>query len=281
MPPLTFDGSHNLGLDIRNRRIELGLTIEDAANKSGVGTKTWYRYESGGAIRRDKVKGVCKTLKWNNIPGNNDSKIIVYELQKYKKYKTWSPYLEVNFGIYAALSFVIGSDILLDEISEGIQMLSEMPRGSHIGELSSFISSIMPEQFLMRYDYEFLWHMRSRLINLRNSAAHVNSMIAHCVIDELILYLIMEESQNLLENININTNSLNEKRTDSEINKFCNEYDDYDNRSSWAYDIFDDMDIVTYLYSDLISLEPDDTYHFNNWFKQQFYISKTEDDPIK
>lgn len=41
-------GSAELGRKIRSRRNELGLTIEDAASKAGVGTKTWSRYESGG-----------------------------------------------------------------------------------------------------------------------------------------------------------------------------------------------------------------------------------------
>ena len=66
-----------------------------------------------------------------------------------------------------------------------------------------------------------------------------------------------------------------QKRNDDDEDADDDEYtnidedtdDEYDNRSSWAFDVFDDMDIVTYLYSDLAALEPDDTYHFDNWFK--------------
>lgn len=61
-------GSAELGRKIRSRRNELGLTIEDAASKAGVGTKTWSRYESGESIRRDKILHICKTLNWRALP---------------------------------------------------------------------------------------------------------------------------------------------------------------------------------------------------------------------
>lgn len=32
---------------IKERRMELGLSVEDAARKADVGAKSWYRYESG------------------------------------------------------------------------------------------------------------------------------------------------------------------------------------------------------------------------------------------
>ena len=38
----------------------------------------------------------------------------------------------------------------------------------------------------------------------------------------------------------------------------------------WAFDLFDDMDIVTFLYSDFY-LEQDHPYHFDHWWKEQFY----------
>jgi len=44
----------------KHRRSMLNLTIEEAASKAGVGTKTWSRYEAGGSIRKDKSKGICK-----------------------------------------------------------------------------------------------------------------------------------------------------------------------------------------------------------------------------
>jgi transcriptional regulator with XRE-family HTH domain len=262
MPPKTIKSNLKLGEIIKNRRNELNLTIEEAASKSGLGTKTWSRYESGASIRRDKVRGICKTLKWKTIPETDDASIIDgIDFDEYRKKDTWSPYLEKHFGKYAALSFVIGSSILLDEINENLAALSKMPRGSHIGEIpDSFISSIMPEQFLVRYDYEFIFALRQILIWFRKTASHTDSIIAHRVIDELILHLIEEESEFFMEDIDFDA--------DSE--------DDYSDWRGWAFEIFDDMDIVTYLFSDLNPLSPIHTYHFDNWFKPQFYIQEEE-----
>ena len=57
-----------------------------------------------------------------------------------------------------------------------------------------------------------------------------------------------------------------------------NEYTDWD---EWIYELYDDMDLITFLYSDLLILTPDDTYHFDNWFKQQFYVPETEEEEFK
>jgi len=266
MPPKTITSNPSLGETIKNSRLELNLTIEEAASKAGVGTKTWSRYESGKSIRSDKVSGLCKALKWKAIPQMEDVDIIAEkEINEYKKSEAWPPYLAERFGEYAALSFVIGSDILLDEINEDLAALSEMPKGSHIGEVpSSFVSASMPEQFLMRYDYEFMWALRKTLIRFRKSAPHTDKMLAHSVLEELVLYLIVEESRCLMEEIEFGFNPDNEDEED--IN-----WDD------WAFALFDDMDIVTFLYSDFFLLTPADTYHFDNWFEQQFYIPKEEE----
>jgi transcriptional regulator with XRE-family HTH domain len=201
MPPKTIKSSLKIGEIIMNRRNELNLTIEEAALKSGLGTKTRSRYESGASIRRDKVKGICKTLKWKTIPETDDDNIIDdVDFNEYRKSKTWSPFLEEHYGNYAALSFDIGSAILLDGINDDLAALSEMPRGSHIGEIpSSLISTIMPGQFLVRYDYEFMFALRQTLIWFRKNAPHTNIIIAHRVIDELVLYLIEEESESFLK----------------------------------------------------------------------------------
>ncbi|MCC9907160.1 hypothetical protein HK141_06040 [Streptococcus agalactiae] len=39
----------------------------------------------------------------------------------------------------------------------------------------------------------------------------------------------------------------------------------------WPFDIFDDMDSYTFLYTD-IYIEEDSPYHFKNWFVPQFYL---------
>jgi len=265
MPPNTVKNSLALGETIKNRRTELNLTIEEAALKAGIGTKTWSRYEAGESIRRDKLSGLCKALRWKSIPDEDEVESISrIDLNKYKNSKSWSPYLAEFFGNHAALSFVIGSDILLDEISSDIAALAEMPKGSHIGEVpSSFVSSIMPQQFLMRYDYEFMWALRKRVVHFRTIAPNTNNMLAHSVIDELVLYLILEESRYLMDEMEFDFNTNDEE-------------DEYNDWGDWVADICGDADLEMFLYSDLLTLTPGDTYHFDDWFKQQFYISEEE-----
>ena len=51
MAQKTIQGNEFLAKQIKLRRKELGLTIEEAASRAGVGTKTWCRYEAGESIR--------------------------------------------------------------------------------------------------------------------------------------------------------------------------------------------------------------------------------------
>jgi len=262
MPPKTIKSNPKLGEAIKHRRHELNLTIEEAASRAGIGTKTWSRYESGESIRKDKVRSLCKALNWVALPetdglGMMDKK----DIGNYMNNKAWSPYLMENYGKFAALSFVLGSEILLDEINEDLRTLSQMPKGTHIGEIpSSFVSSIMPEQFITRYDYEFMWALRNTLIHFRTIIPHTRNLLAHSVIDELVLYLVVEEARLLIEELDF-------------INVTDDDEEEYTDWASWPFDIFDDVDLIMFLYSDQFTLTPDDQYHFDHWFEQQFYMS--------
>ncbi len=159
--------------------------------------------------------------------------------------------LEERFGATAAASFVIGSEILEDHINEDLEALSHMPKGSHIGQLGiSFIVDDLPPQFLLRYDYEFLYALRCALRKMKGCVTYGAEFIAHSVMEELVLYLIIEESRMLLED----GNYMPEAGWDE-----------------WAFDLFDDMDIVTLLYSDRY-LSWDNIYHFDHWTEEQFYM---------
>ena len=249
MAQKSINSSTELANAIKNRRIELNLTIEEAAHKAGVGTKTWSRYETGESIRQDKYKGVCKALNWRKLPLTGDIQEN-FDLESYKRHEAWSKYLEDTFGDIAAISFVIGSDILLDYINGDLGDLSKQPAGTHIGQLgTSFLEKMLPEQFLMNYDYEFLYALRAELILLREIARSGRKIIAHSVLDELILCIIADESEYLIENeIDLNVNQ---------------------DWKEWIYDIFGDGD-VDILYSTSF-IPNDDCYHFSHWFEQQFY----------
>jgi hypothetical protein len=187
----------------------------------------------------------------------------------YKKIKiTWRLiiirlFFFVNFSLtitkhLAAYSFSVGSELLLSDIQEDLEALSHLPRGSHLGQVdNSIIYDSLPEQFKLHYDYDFLFALKQAITGLRNTVFRQQKIIAHSVIEELALYLIVENAQSYIEIMECDTSQyMNEEETDWE---------------HWIYAIFDDMDIVSFLYSDFGCLSPDHTYHFDHWLDVQFY----------
>lgn len=258
MAQKTIRGNQQLAKKIKLRRNELNLTIEEAALRAGVGTKTWSRYEAGESIRIDKCKGICKALNWRNFPDTESDIDIKPLADEYRNHEAWSQFLAENYGSGAAMAFAAGSDILLDSIKQDLSDLSSMPPGSHIGQLStSFICEELPSQFLMRYNYDFLYEMKCILLQLRWRAKHEMPLTAHSVMEELIIYLCNEEAQALIE---IGAGA------DVPIG---NEY--FDNSENWVFNMFDDMDIITYLYSNKY-LNENHPFHFEHWSNQQFYM---------
>ena len=108
------------------------------------------------------------------------------------------------------------------------------------------------------YDYDFLFRMKCTLSQLRSCAFKSNGLIAHSVIEELLIYLCNEEGKDYIEN--------------------CIESDeqgsllDSEGLDEWPFELFDDCDITTFLYSDLYYLTEDVSYHYIHWFDKQFYV---------
>lgn len=258
MSQKVIQGTRKLAETIKSRRQELGLTIEEAASRAGVGTKTWCRYEAGESIRQDKAKGICKTLNWHVMPGKTDENVDRFDLKKYKMHDAWSKFLCDRFGEAAAISFTIGSDIVLDYIEEDLNELSKMPRGTHVGELPvSMMKDILPAQFVMRYDYEFIYQLKFTVEKLRKIARYSDCFLAHNVMQEIAVYLFMEESKFLMECMIPEMEAYGVSGLDM--------WDE------WAFDLFEDMDVVTCLYSGDY-LTPDHTYHFDHWSEYQFHM---------
>lgn len=257
MAQRSIQGDKELAKKIKLRRNELNLTIEEAALRAGVGTKTWSRYEAGESIRKDKCKGICKALNWRDFSFGEGNDIKKSLTEEYKNHEAWSQFLADHYGSRAAASFAAGSDILLDSIKQDLSDLASMPAGSHIGQLStSFMSDELPIQFLMHYDYDFLYQMKCTLLQLRRKAKLGIPMVAHSVMEELIIYLCNEEAEALIE-----------------VGAAADELDDdqeFDNSGEWVFDMFDDMDIITFLYSNEY-VDEDHPFHFAHWNDQQFY----------
>lgn len=151
---------------------------------------------------------------------------------------------------------------MLDHIEEDMSDLAPMPVGTHIGQLKvSHLYSELPQQFLMHYDYEFLYQLKCHLCMLRKRARRGNSMQAHSVMEELLIYLCNEEASVFLELYDANNVSGDDEDMSAD---------------EWIFDLFSDMDIVSFLYSDLY-LSPDHLYHFSHWNDQEFF----KDNPIE
>ena len=80
-------------------------------------------------------------------------------------------------------------------------------------------------------------------------------MRAHSVMEELIFYLCNEET-NVIFELSGGIKGLKDDKSVS--------YRD------WVFDLFDDIDIITYLYSDSY-IDSDNPYHFDHWSVLQFY----------
>jgi len=249
MAKKSIQGSKDLSNKIKERRIELNLTIEEAAKKANVGTKTWCRYETGESIREDKYKGLCRALNWKALP-IDDAEEHPYNLNSYTHDTYWSKYLENHFGKAAAASIAIGSEIINDYVNDDYNKLAHMPKGTHIGQIDdSWLSGIMPKQFLMRYDYDFMYQFCNVVDHIQEMASSGEKFIAHSVIEELTIYLMVQEAKELLEMDNPEMDT---------------GWDD------WIFDLFGDDDLIIYLYENHYLSEGDES-HFNQWMKYQYY----------
>jgi hypothetical protein len=85
------------------------------------------------------------------------------------------------------------------------------------------------------------------------------AMTAHSVLEELLLYLCDEEARALIE-VSAGADELGDDEDSSDA-------------ENWVFALFDDMDIITFLYSDMY-LDADDSYHFDHWNDQQFFMDR-------
>jgi hypothetical protein len=102
-------------------------------------------------------------------------------------------------------------------------------------------------------------------------------MTAQSVIEELVLYLVVEESRDIMNEMDFDLDDTNHNYTEEDDIRYEaeGEYEySYANWDQWAFDLFDDMDIETFLYDDIFLLSPNDSYHFDNWYKQQFFVNQ-------
>ena len=263
LAPRTVAGSEELGSLIRIRREELGLSIEQAASSAGLGSETWRRYENGSSIRQDKLRAVCRALKWRTLPvvgsrsttDDQDPPPGMWELAA--RSSAYAPSLVEEYGEEAARVFAVGCDITSDQIKDDLEQLRSMPRGSHVGEVpASWLDDQLPPRWLMRYDYDFLFRLRATVEALRLRAVHPSyDGIPHftrCVADDLALHLIMEQGMVAFED------------TDHPVEQH--------DVGEWEYEMnSEDDEVITLLYSEWFDSSPDQQWHFDRWFDPTYH----------
>lgn len=293
MGPTTLRGTPELAETIKKRRLELKLTIEEAASRAGIGAKTWSRYEAGESIRMDKAKGVFRALRMSGFP-DSASDIDDEDDECYVEYKTspaWSEKFKDIHGEAAAASLAIGCDNLLEEIDSNLEELATWPRGTHLGEIPTpNVARLLPRQFLTRYDYEFLFAFRSVVGRISTVAGNGCLEEVHTVLEEIALLSIFESSKDEMEMVILPylEGKLAAKQemakatgTEEQANSEDMDCEDEDEEESeedaleyweqWPYDILGDADVEDYLYSGNC-LTAEHPYYFDHWAVPQFYL---------
>ncbi|WP_158247687.1 helix-turn-helix domain-containing protein [Actinomyces qiguomingii] len=75
--------------------------------------------------------------------------------------EVYSQRLARTLGEDAARCFALGVLLYDMSITENLESMAELPRGTHLGELDdTHIGSTLPQLWLTRYDYEFVFQLR-------------------------------------------------------------------------------------------------------------------------
>jgi len=234
------------------------LTIDEAAKRGGIGTKSWGQYEVGASIREDKARGICRALGWKRLPTDNNEEVTLnVGISIDESHEAWSAALAEQFGPACARLFATGSDILLDEIADDLEGLAGMPAKTHLGQLdSSWLQGSLPAQFVPKYDYELVYGLQAAVSTLR-SRFNKGASVAETVLEEIALYLIFQKAEEL---------------NDLEMVEF-NEASDW---RDWLGDILGDLDVEWLLFDSGWELTDRIAYHFDHWREPQFWSSEND-----
>jgi transcriptional regulator with XRE-family HTH domain len=258
MPPTTVQVSPEQGSLIRTRREALGQTIEQAANVAGVGSETWRRYELGQPIRSDKLRGVCRALRVTHLealiqePAGGSRSFDPDHIWTLADPSKVAKGIREGWGDQLAAALDLGHDLLGDQLRQDIDELAGRPRGTHLGEIVSWVGDFLPARWLMRYDYEFCWRLHATLTalwhRLRQPGYDGNPYLIRCPADYLVLHLMLEQAMSAVE------------MTTTPIDK--------GDLAEFLYELADEDDeTLTILFSDSIHPAPNEAWHPDRWFK--------------
>ena len=185
-----------------------------------------------------------------SIPGHAAE---AFDLEKFRNQEAWSDFLCRYFGEAAAISFIVGSDLVLEFIEKDLQELSGKPEGTHVGQLgASMMKEILPGQFLTRYDSAFLRLFRTTVERIRKTFRCCDWFTPSSVIEEVAIYQIAEVSKYWMESRHAQMESQGVTGLDT--------------WDAWDFDLLETFHVITCLYSDRC-VERNHRYHFDHWTK--------------
>ena len=281
---------------MRDRRIELGLTVQEIAERAGVSEQTWRNYERGRTqARGDKQLGVWEALDWE--PPRHWAPVTVLENalgiladgQGGGPQSAMSPFdypwadgseprsaeaaldglglpdwdeipdaldsysllVERTLGEDAARCYALGAHLYDRLLSEDLEALTEMPRGTHVGELDiSHISGTLPALWMTRYDYEFLFQLRG-----------LGQVTTHRLVEEIVA---PDEPlvRTLAEAVVVHDIFTLGGMTASSLGK---EFDD-EEWEGWVNELSGPHEPAHLLLSTILVPPPDAAIHIDHWF---------------
>lgn len=273
-----FKGSPELGQKIRERREELGHTINEISNQADISVSSWNRYEAGGDIRKDKIAGLCKALRWVRLPNSinptgtieenineeDEPAILVYKPVLISRYSGTGGEVD-SLPICAGL--LTGLEFLKDVLDEALDDLSEEPRGTHIGMIDTIISYRMPEQFLTEYDYEFIYGMRAKVLSMLRAIDYNKEIEINTVMDDIILDVAFDLCETWFDNDFVIKENSSDGKEVFDSRKEHYDFDCYrEDVDLFLEDYGDDCLIDFVLYDDEICIPKDSPFHVSHWF---------------
>lgn len=252
----SFSRSPDFGWMIRDRRVEMGKTVGDMARLAGVSEATWRNYENGySSPRSDKLPGVLAALQWDQFAEEESLEASglfppTWDVSREDMGDTYSELLEGTIGETGARTFALGVMVLRGVLSDDINQLSTLPRGSHLGMVDfSPTAASLPRPWLTRYDYEFVTHFLCRIEEFVARLVIYPSVepqpLVWCVADVLALRCIFTTGcfvahtagEDLLEDI-----------------------------QKWQTALAEADEIVQQIFSANFFPDPESYLHFDNWF---------------
>jgi hypothetical protein len=167
--------------------------------------------------------------------------------------------LSADIGEVGARAFEAGFGWLNAGITDDIEAMAKLPRGTHIGELgASWLDGILPKRWLMHYDYDFLYRFLAAMIQLRTRAINEPAPCTRSVADDLAVHLIVTQGAERLREEDPERVAKGEEQ-------------------EWELALNGgDEDVIIALFHDGFEVEPSSNWHFDRWFDD---YDRDDDDP--